>query len=130
MYAVFTGEGVEILIPFECRQCGKCCESLSQCVYDPVEKRLIAECELGVFEYLDIRVESGSPVLIKPCPFLVDGKCSIHSFRPESCREFPLGRNFDHGVGCPALKDVLKTAKMIEENLGVLKFAGRLEPKI
>ncbi len=127
MYAVYVGEGIEVLIPFECRMCGKCCEILSQCVYDPPSGKIITEC--GVFE-ADLEVESNSPVLLKPCPFLKDGKCSIHPIRPESCREFPLGRNLDHGIGCPALKAVLEAAKRVEKILGELNFEGRLEPKI
>ncbi len=130
MYAAYRGEGIEILIPFECQMCGKCCEILSQCVYDPLTGRIIAECELGMFEYLDVEVESSSPVLLKPCPFLKDGRCSIHSIRPQSCREFPLGRNLDHGIGCPALKTILEAVRRVEKVLGKLNFAGRLEPKI
>lgn len=31
------------------------------------------------------------------CPFLnVEGRCSIHAFRPGMCRLFPLGRNYEN----------------------------------
>ncbi len=127
MYAIYKGKEIEVLIPFECKQCGKCCEELSQCVYDPVERKVIAENELGLFEYLEIETESNSPVLIKPCPFLEDGKCSIHPIRPESCREFPLGKNLDQGIGCPALREIHEKVKGLESAIGELEFTGRLE---
>ena len=29
------------------------------------------------------------------CPFLKDGRCSIHGYRPGICRLFPLGRIYE-----------------------------------
>ncbi|MDI3497279.1 YkgJ family cysteine cluster protein, partial [Archaeoglobus sp.] len=101
MYAIYRSEGIEVAIPFECRMCGKCCEKLSQCVYDPSKGKIIAEADLGLFEYVELNdVELKSPILIKPCPFLKDNRCAIHEIRPKSCREFPLTERGDMGVGC------------------------------
>ncbi len=127
MYAIYRSEGIEVAIPFECRMCGKCCERLSQCVYDPVEGKIIAETDLGLFEFVKLNVESKSPVLIRPCPFLKDGKCTIHEIRPESCREFPLTERGDCGVGCEAYREVQARVAAVEKALGKLEFTGRLD---
>lgn len=126
MYAIYRSEGVEIAIPFECRMCGKCCEKLSQCVYDPVEGKIIAETDLGLFEHLELEVESKWPVLIKPCPFLKNARCSIHPIRPESCREFPLTERGDCGVGCKGYREIQERVRVLERVLGELRFAGKL----
>ncbi len=129
MYAIYRSKdkaGIEVFIPFECKRCGKCCELLSQCVYDPLEGKIVAESELGLFEYYEIEVESNSPVLVKPCPFLTDGNCSIHPIRPESCREFPLGKHLDWGIGCPSLREVEEKVRAIENVIGKLEFLGKM----
>ena len=116
MYAKFKGNGIEVLIPFECEMCGKCCEVLSQCVYIPKEKKLILENEIIVSEDVieRIHIDSNNPILIKPCPFYKNGRCTIYPNRPKSCREFPLTKELDMGIGCPALKKVFKIAKEIK----------------
>lgn len=124
MYAIYRAEGIEVAIPFECRMCGKCCEKLSQCVYDPLSGKIIAETEFGLFDYIELGVDAKSPVLIKPCPFLKDGKCEIHEIRPKSCRDFPLTERGDCGVGCEGYREIKERVKKIESAVGKLEFIG------
>ena len=81
MYAIYRAEGIEVAIPFECRMCGKCCEKLSQCVYDPLSGKIIAETAkqkglpptavvsvdnaLGAAELLRYNLRQGDVVLVK-----------------------------------------------------------------
>ena len=104
MYARFRGNGIDILIPFECEMCGKCCELLSQCVYIPKDKKLILENGIIVSNDIieQIHVDTNTPILIKPCPFYKNGRCTIYPYRPKSCREFPLTNDLDRGINCPA----------------------------
>jgi len=128
MYAKFKGDRVEVLIPFECEMCGKCCENLSQCVYLPKEKKLILENDVIVSNDVieQIHIESNYPILIKPCPFYRDKRCTIYPNRPRSCREFPLTKELDMGIGCPALKKVFRVIGEIERRIGKLEFEGKV----
>ena len=57
------------------------------------------------------------------CLFLIDGRCSIHGYRPGICRLFPLGRNYEGEKmsyflltdACPAKnKSKMKVSKWLE----------------
>ncbi len=54
------------------------------------------------------------------CPFLnVDGRCSIHAFRPGMCRLFPLGRNYENGK----LNYILLTDECKKKNRSKIKVS-------
>ncbi len=119
MYAIYRAKGIEVAIPFECRMCGKCCEKLSQCVYDPLSGKIIAETDFGLFEYIELDVDAKSPILIKPCPFLKDGKCEVYAIRPRSCKDFPLTEQGDCGEG---YREIMERVREIEGAVGELEF--------
>ena len=129
MYAIFRTEGIEVAIPFECRMCGKCCEKLSQCVYDPLSGKIIAEADFGLFSNFELDVDAKSPVLVKPCPFLKEGKCEVYEIRPKSCRDFPLTDQGDCGIGCEGYKEIIERVRKIEDAIGKLEFAGRINDR-
>lgn len=107
-------------IPLVCRKCGKCCEKLSHVVYYPDRREIEVENIEEIKEFLGIRyyevleelereVGGVNAVMVSPCPFLRDGKCTVYPARPASCKSFPIYGDF--GVGCPALRrfeEVLK----------------------
>ncbi|WP_456329060.1 YkgJ family cysteine cluster protein [Archaeoglobus sp.] len=124
MYAIYRTEGIEVAIPFECRMCGKCCEKLSQCVYDPLSGKIIAETEFGLFDYIELDVDAKSPVLIKLCPFLKDGKCEVHEIRPKSCRDFPLTERGDCGVDARVTEKSWRESGKLRAQLENLNLLG------
>jgi len=99
-------------------------EKLSQCVYDPISKKVIAETDFGVFEFLELSVGTKNAVLLKPCPFLKEGRCEVYDLRPKSCREYPFTEKGDLGIGCIAFEELMKEVKRLETVFGKLVFAG------
>ncbi|AEA46543.1 YkgJ family cysteine cluster protein [Archaeoglobus veneficus] len=100
-------------VPLVCRKCGMCCEKLSHVIYDPLNGEIIVENIEEIKEFLGIRyhevleelesqIKGVNAVMVNPCPFLQDGRCTVYPARPASCRPFPLFG--DQGIGCPALK--------------------------
>ena len=58
------------------------------------------------------------------CKFLVEGRCSIHQYRPGICRLFPLGRLYEDGSFCYFLQknECVKSSRtpvVISEWLGI-----------
>ncbi len=54
------------------------------------------------------------------CPFLnVEGRCSIHPYRPGMCRLFPLGRNYEDGK----LNYILLTEECKKQNRSKVKVS-------
>lgn len=54
------------------------------------------------------------------CPFLnVEGRCSIHAYRPGMCRLFPLGRNYEDGK----LNYILLTEECKKQNRSKIKVS-------
>jgi Fe-S-cluster containining protein len=99
---------------FKCKRCGKCCEHLSPGWFIISNHPLIVVFN-KVFQVAEHRImELDDPVLTDSggCAMLhheQDGKavCLIHKYlgegaKPESCREYPMGENFE-GV-CPGMK--------------------------
>lgn len=94
---------------FGCNQCGECCRNRHDILLSPYDLYRIARylktpvLEV-VLKYCDhyIGQDSHIPVVrAKPkihnavCPFLKNGKCSIHEAKPAVCALFPLGRAAD-----------------------------------
>lgn len=95
-----------------CKDCSDCCRGMGNSVIlDPYD---IYRLEAGLGKGLEALMEAGMVELnvvdgcILPnlkmsgqnesCAFLnVQGRCSIHKFRPGICRLFPLGRYYEKG---------------------------------
>ena len=71
----------------------------------------------------------GRRFLVAPCPFY-DARirgCSIHSFRPQVCRQFPFNRSIEVdgklmmtvNVDCPAGKIIGEKYGVVPESVGV-----------
>lgn len=97
---------------FKCNKCGKCCTSstVDSILLRPIDLYNLAKCfECTIDEIIETVTEqyigpsSGFlMVKLKPikdnifseikCPYLKNNKCSVHEFKPSSCRLYPLGR--------------------------------------
>jgi len=89
---------------FSCSNCGECCRNIKEAVM--VESldlfRISRNMKLTTAEAMEAYtvpafLSRGFPILLmktKPhrdaCVFLKDGKCSIHSIKPRTCRLYPL----------------------------------------
>lgn len=112
--------GVDDAFQFRCTMCGKCCINRDDILLTPRDMYNLAK-ELGITtkELFDTYCESyiGSdsriPIVrlkprgsVKRCPFLKDGKCSVHKAKPTVCALFPIGR-------CLTLKEDADPSKEI-----------------
>ena len=96
----------------ECIGCYDCCTGMGDTILlDPLDVQMLKRATgqsaqqllengmiaLGVKDglvlpHIQMRSETDA------CPFLnVEGRCSVHAFRPGMCRLFPLGRNYEEG---------------------------------
>lgn len=96
----------------ECIGCHDCCTGMGDTILlDPFDVQMLKRATGQTVQQL---IERGTIALgvkdglVLPhiqmlsetdaCPFLnVNGRCSIHAFRPGMCRLFPLGRNYEEG---------------------------------
>ena len=95
----------------DCIDCGKCCHGMGDTiVFNPLDayrlaKGLSMSFDRVLDKYLELGVCDG---IILPhikligddchCPFLDDnGRCSVHEYRTDICRLFPLGRIYMDG---------------------------------
>ena len=116
-----------------CKGCSKCCETMSETIIlNPLDVFRMSRATKMSFESL---IASGKIELnmydgiILPniknngsgCGFLLEGRCQIHSERPDICRLFPLGRVYE-GDGfsyilqtgeCDKTKSKIKVKKWI-----------------
>jgi len=113
LFARVSAEDGFVKRPLVCQKCGMCCKRLSHVIYYPDRREIEVESIEEIKEFLGIRyyeileelenqIEGVNAVMVNPCPFLRDGKCTVYPVRPASCRPFPLFG--DQGIGCPALK--------------------------
>ena len=105
-----TVVGPDDTVCLECKQCGKCCTGacVNQLLLHPADVyRILKNTDMSFEELasksrLFIGHTSGLPLMLIPvvemndgtpmCIFLKDGKCSIHDYKPNACRMYPLGR--------------------------------------
>jgi Fe-S-cluster containining protein len=82
----------EISAQIDCTACANCCKTVSP-VLDDEDITRFAE-GLGISpeqlksQYLE-KDEEGYIFNVRPCPFLVDNKCSNYDHRPKDCASFP-----------------------------------------
>jgi Fe-S-cluster containining protein len=72
--------------------CGHCCD---RDWYTPVTQydlERIRRNNPEAYEIAELHLEEfkGQPAIKGPCPFLIDKKCSIYDYRPDTCAFFPV----------------------------------------
>ena len=91
---------------FKCRKCGKCCKHQNTILFTArdifnIAKKLNMSTEDVINEYAETYIGSASRIPVvhmvprgpsEACPFLMDGRCSIHECKPVVCALYPLGR--------------------------------------
>lgn len=118
----------------DCVGCHDCCTGMGDTILlDPYDVWLLRKATGKTLQEL---LESGKIALtirdglVLPhiqmnsktdaCPFLnVEGRCSIHSYRPGMCRLFPLGRNYEDGK----LNYILLTEECKKKNRSKIKVS-------
>ena len=95
---------------FKCRRCGKCCKHQNTILFTArdifnIAKKLDVSTEDVIHQYDETYIGSASRIPVvhmlprgpnQACPFLKDGKCSIHDCKPTVCALYPLGRIIVH----------------------------------
>lgn len=121
----------------DCEGCHFCCEDMGDSILlDPLDiyllqKNLKTKIETLIEKKIELRMVDG---LILPnlmmdektncCVFLnVEGRCSIHAFRPGICRLFPLGRIYEDGN----LAYFLQREGCVKENRSKVKVSKWLD---
>lgn len=98
---------------FGCTQCGECCRNRHDILLSPYDLFRIAGflkenissviekyCEVYIGQDSRLPVVRAKPKIHQAvCPFLRNGKCSIHAVKPAVCALFPLGRIIRPDVG-------------------------------
>jgi Fe-S-cluster containining protein len=112
-----------IRVPFECRQCGRCCLKYGNClkataedieIWDRAGRTDILQW-VGANGELWVNESTGEEAV--RCPFLrkVPGKksyiCRIYDARPRVCREYPVNQKQALEDGCPGLINHAKKEK-------------------
>ena len=122
---------------FGCLQCGECCRNRHDILLNPYDlfriakylKKTISDvidkyCEVYIGKDSKMPVVRAKPKIYNDvCPFLRNGKCSIHDAKPTVCALFPLGRAaspdgtmkyFIQDVNCGANRKPVKVKDWID----------------
>lgn len=93
-----------------CQGCFNCCQGMgTSIILDPwdifcITKYLGKTFEELLQKELELNIVNGAILpnlkmsgVQATCPFLKEGRCSIHKHRPGICRLFPIGRQYEEG---------------------------------
>jgi Fe-S-cluster containining protein len=79
-------------VSFKCIRCGECCKDIPLYISEVAMFKYILQLEDKWKESnLEYHEDRSLYKLKGPCPFLENSICKIYSFRPNTCRIFPLG---------------------------------------
>lgn len=121
----------------DCQGCSACCRNMGDTVkLDPMDLwRLKKGTGKGFAELMEREIELGiADGMILPnlrmtsegdaCPFLnMQGRCSIHAYRPGLCRLFPLGRYYEE-KGFKYFLQIHECAKKERGKVKIKKWLG------
>jgi Fe-S-cluster containining protein len=80
---------------FDCDLCGTCCNFFFGVPVTKEDVQRLAR-HLGTYpsefkeKYCVYDIPRRIWILKHPCAFLQDGKCTVHDYRPDNCRAYPL----------------------------------------
>jgi Fe-S-cluster containining protein len=117
----------DIASKIDCTKCGNCCRESFPTLTKADTSRLAKSAGIATTEFFATylkRDDDGDTIFrAKPCPLLVDNKCSHYEARPEACRSYPhlhksgfAGRsigviaNFEV---CPIVFNVVQKLKLV-----------------
>jgi Fe-S-cluster containining protein len=82
----------------DCTKCANCCKTLEVAITKQECKRIADHLGTGHRAFMEkyiTAIDGGFVMKSKPCPFLVDDKCSVYAVRPQSCRDYPYLEKVD-----------------------------------
>lgn len=124
----------------DCQGCDKCCHNMGDSIildpYDMYElskgtgkaagELISDEIELGVVDGVILphikMIVKGLDENDGSCKFLVNGRCSIHSFRPGFCRLFPLGRIYNEDSTYSYFNQIYECNHPVKSKIKVKKW--------
>ncbi|NCC52381.1 MAG: YkgJ family cysteine cluster protein [Spartobacteria bacterium] len=86
------------MMPFECKQCGKCCRwggwvYLTHDDITAIARRLDLTEDAFIQAHTQLAPDRQRLCLAgpehTPCPFLENNQCAIYPVRPQQCRDYP-----------------------------------------
>ena len=98
--------GLDSQFSFKCRKCGKCCTHQDTILFNSrdifnIARKLQITTKEVIDKYAETYIGSASKIPVihmvprgknEACPFLLEGRCSIHDCKPTVCALYPLGR--------------------------------------
>ena len=123
--SLYAGERLyDILIPFHCQRCGRCCLELgvkpSSLDRKEIANYLGVDWEEVSSRYISVEAKDavGRYEWMKrwqPCPFLSqEGECIIYPARPSGCRSYPVYTLLgSEGVDCPGMTLMQKVVSVL-----------------
>ena len=117
----------EVSSQIDCTKCANCCKTISPTLDEEdivtFAKGLGISPEQLKSQYL-VKDEEGFTFNAKPCPFLVDNKCSNYDHRPKACASYPHLHKEDFvfrtiGVinNCPVCPIVFNVVERLKDEL-------------
>jgi Fe-S-cluster containining protein len=115
LHLKFVGKngGWSINLPFVCSKCGVCCTLDDFLTAGEIKAKLEEQPEVhrklkALYEELAEILQDGEEkyddhTTHTPCPFLKGKICTIYTFRPDGCRQFPNTRFGMQTTNCEAL---------------------------
>ena len=85
----------EVSCQIDCTQCANCCREMQPVLMPADIRRLARETRLPLkaftTRYLKNAPAGHSGMVFKrrPCPFLIDSRCSVYESRPRDCKSYP-----------------------------------------
>lgn len=84
-----------------CHECDKrCCKNMRIRIFEPERIKL-----LRIKPNLKMISFGHYHVILSPCPFLIEGKCSIYNQRPLYCRAYPFVPSVHNGISTISAPD-------------------------
>ena len=120
----------EVFEKTNCLECGNCCRTTGPLLLQKDIEQLAHHFKMKPGKFIDdyLRIDEDNDYIFKsmPCPFLGDDNyCSVYSFRPKACREFPhTNRKKFYQINHLTLKNVeicpaaFEIVQLLEEKVG------------
>lgn len=80
----------------DCAECGNCCREVSPTLSEAEVHALSRHLGMDGAEFVSKYLRPAEPaqevpwvMRQRPCPFLIDNRCTVYESRPSNCRDYP-----------------------------------------